>query len=146
MRSRPDRYSATRLWRRCDGAALTNGQQYQIFNSEWSSKPHDALFCQFDLVPDRHVPKELEYLSREFIKSGKLDDLSGQSKFVLRLKAHLSQSLDELNNELWLTARNSKEAGFALGERPLFKGFYGADSGSLVADEHSARLRKRGLL
>jgi len=96
-------YAAVEKVRWC---ALTNGQQYRIFNSEWSSKPHDALFCQFDLVPDGPVPKELEYLSREFIRSGKLDDLSGRSKFALRLKAHLSQCLNELNDELWLTARN----------------------------------------
>lgn len=96
-------YAAVEKVRWC---ALTNGRQYQIFNSEWSSKPHDALFCQFNLSPEGPVPKELEYLSREFISSGRLDELSGQSKFALRLKAHLSQSIDDLSEELWLAARN----------------------------------------
>jgi hypothetical protein len=96
-------YAAVEKVRWC---ALTNGRQYQIFNSEWSSKPHDALFSQFTLSPERPLPKELEYLSKDFIRSGRLDELSGQSKFALRLKAHLSQSLDDLNEGLWQTARN----------------------------------------
>jgi len=96
-------YAAVERVRWC---VLTDGSGYSLFNSEWSSKPEDALFTKFELNPDKPVPKELEYLSKSFVQTGGLDGLARESKFERRLRIHLDSISDQLRAETLARARN----------------------------------------
>lgn len=86
---------------------LTNGRKYRIYNSDWSSNPQDSLFRQFELDPDGSLPEELNLLSKESIGGMKLDELAMQSKFALRLRAHLDEIVPELRKDTLMKARNA---------------------------------------
>jgi len=96
-------YAAIEKVRWC---VLTNGRKYRIYNSEWSSNPQDSLFRQFELDPDSPVPEELNLLSKQSVRSGKLDDLAQESKFALRLRVHLDSIMAGLRKETLMKARN----------------------------------------
>jgi len=84
---------------------LTNGRQYRIYNSEWGSDPKDALFCTFELLHIGEIPVELNYLSRDFIEDGRLDENAGKSRVSVRAKSLLIKKLEEIRNETWSKAR-----------------------------------------
>lgn len=86
---------------------LTNGRKYRIFNSEWSSNPQDSLFRHFELDPNGPIPEDLNLLSKDSIQGMKLDELALQSKFALRLRAHLDEIMPELRRETLMRARNA---------------------------------------
>lgn len=96
-------YAAVERVRWC---VLTDGSRYSLYNSEWSSKPEDALFTKFELDPDKPVPNELEYLSKSFVQNGGLDGLARESKFERRLRIHLNSISDQLRAETLARARN----------------------------------------
>jgi len=96
-------YAAVERVRWC---VLTDGSRYSLYNSEWSSKPEDALFTKFELDPDKPVPDELEYLSKPFVQTGGLDGLARESKFERRLRIHLDSISDQLRSETLARARN----------------------------------------
>jgi len=96
-------YSSVERVRWC---VLTNGRDWRIFNSEWGSKPTDALLAEFVLIPGKPQPTQLEYLSKSFVVGGNLDRLASESRFAIRLRACISEAIPEIRDLMIRSARN----------------------------------------
>ncbi len=85
---------------------LSNGRIFKIFNSDWGTEPEDALFRSFELNPSSSPPDDISLLSRDLIRGGELDRKARDSQFDMRVRAVLSEILDELRQEVMKSARN----------------------------------------